>query len=330
MKEKLPYIALLVVVIAVVQLLGLTYLYLSKPTSSSQQQANFKSAAAVPPQNFGQFFAYEIPEKADFAGEPVPLHKPHVYEDFDAEMAMMLFLHAKTSLSYKRSSRWFPMIEPILKANGIPDDFKYLAVIESNLTNAVSLKQAKGFWQFMQDAGRENGLEINDEVDERYHPVKSTEAACKYLKTAYKSFGSWTLSAASYNMGMKGLKNELEKQKVNSYYDAYLYDETSRYVYRAIAIKLIFQNPEKYGYKLSPESLYYPVKCKEVEVKESIADLVSFAKDNGTDFETIKTYNPWILKERLTVRAGKSYTVLIPEEDRATLVKRNLANQTKK
>lgn len=261
-----------------------------------------------------QVFHYDIPKKMDFSGEAVPLENLYVYELLDAEFSKYLYLHSKTSLSMKRANRWFPMIEPILKKNGIPDDFKYIAVVESSLTNAISPKKAKGFWQFLRGTGAELGLEINAEVDERYHPIKATEAACLYFKDAYRKFGNWTNAAASYNMGMRGLRNDLEAQNVSSFYDAFLNPETGKYIYATLAVKYIFSNPEKYGYTLDSAALYHPIDFKEIEVKESIPDLVSYAQNLGITYAILKTYNPWLLSNKLTIKGeGKTYTLLIPK-----------------
>lgn len=255
---------------------------------------------------------YDVPKEAAFAGEQVPLNLPDVYERFDKELQINVYLHSSTLFLLKRANRWLPRMQEILKENNIPDDFKYLPLIESGLLNVTSPKDAVGYWQILEASGKELGLEITKEVDERYDPIKSTQAACKYLKKAHDKLGDWTLAAASYNRGMAGMKNELEDQREKNYYDLHLNDETSRYVFRLLAIKEIAEHPEKYGFKLKPEHLYQPEDLKYVEVNESIKDLVAFAQSNGTNYKLLKRYNPWLRQNKLTVRKGKTYRIALP------------------
>lgn len=255
-----------------------------------------------------------VPKEMSFAGEPVPLHIPDVYERLDKELQINTYFHSNTIFLMKRANRWLPQIEKILRENDVPDDFKYLPLIESNLLNDVSPKNAVGYWQILKDAGKENGLEITKEVDERYDPLKATEAACRYLKRAYRKFGNWTLVAASYNRGMGGIERALENQRVNTYYDLYLNEETSRYVFRILAIKEIAENPSKYGFKVNPEHLYKEEPLRYVEVDKTIKDLVTFAKQHNTNYKLIKRHNPWLRDESLTVKNGKHYRIAIPEE----------------
>jgi membrane-bound lytic murein transglycosylase D len=254
----------------------------------------------------------DVPTTISFAGEPVPLSIPDVYERFDKELQINTYLHSSTLFLMKRANRWLPQIDSILRHNDIPEDFKYLALIESALINDVSPKNAVGFWQILKASGKELGLEITKEVDERYDPIKSTQAACKYLKKAYKKFGNWTLVAASYNRGVSGMGKALANQKIGSYYDLFLNEETSRYVFRILAIKEIFENPEKYGFKLNPEHLYQEEELRKVEVKETIKSLVNFANSQGINYKLLKRHNPWLREERLTVKKGKSYFIAIP------------------
>lgn len=256
--------------------------------------------------------SYDLPENISFAGEPVPMDLPDVRERLDKELQINVYLHSSTLFLLKRANRWFPQMQEILKENGIPDDFKYLPLIESAMLNSRSPKDAVGYWQILESSGKELGLEITNEVDERYDPIKSTEAACKYLKKAYDKFGSWTLVAASYNRGMAGVSRELSEQKVTSYYDLHLNDETSRYVFRLMAIKEIFQHPEKYGFKLKPEHLYQAEEVKHVEVEESIKDLVVFAQAQGSNYKLLKRHNPWLRQNKLTVKKGKKYRIALP------------------
>ena len=254
----------------------------------------------------------DLPEEVSFAGEPVPLTMPDVRESFDKELQINTYWHSNTLFLLKRANRWLPQIDSVLEKNGIPPDFKYLPLIESALLNDVSPKEAVGFWQILKTSGREFGLEITNEVDERYDPIKATVAACKYLKQAHGKFGSWTLTAASYNRGMSGVNRSLENQNVKSYYDLHLNDETSRYVFRIIAIKEIVENPQKYGFKLKQEHLYQREKLRHVQVKESIKDLIAFAQQQGINYKLLKRHNPWLRGERLTVRKGRSYLIAIP------------------
>jgi hypothetical protein len=213
----------------------------------------------------------------------------------------------------KRAHRWLPQMEAILRKHNIPDDFKYLPLIESNLLNVVSPRDAVGYWQILDTSGKEFGLEITKDVDERYDPLKATEAACKYLRQAYQKFGNWALVAASYNRGMGGMQRALENQQVTSYYDLFLNDETSRYVFRILAIKEIIEHPEKYGFRVNPAHLYQEEPLRYIEVTETIPDLIAFAKANGSNYKLIKRHNPWLREDRLTVKRGRSYRIALPE-----------------
>jgi hypothetical protein len=257
--------------------------------------------------------SFDVPKDISFAGEPVPLNIPDVRERLDKELQINCYLHSNTIFLMKRAHRWLPQMREILKRNGIPDDFQYLPLIESNLLNVVSPRDAVGFWQILETSGKEFGLEISKDVDERYDPLKATEAACKYLNQAYKRFNNWALVAASYNRGMSGLQKALENQEVDSYYDLYLNDETSRYVFRILAIKEIIEKPAKYGFKVNPAHLYDEEPLRYVEVMENIPDLVSFAKKNGINYKLLKRHNPWLREEKLTVRKGKIYRIAIPK-----------------
>lgn len=256
----------------------------------------------------------DVPKEMTFAGEPVPLDVSDVYERLDKELQINTYFHSNTLFLIKRANRWLPQIEKILVENGVPEDFKYLPLIESNLLNDISPKNAVGYWQILRDSGRENGLEITNEVDERYDPLKATQAACKYLKKAYNKFGNWTLVAASYNRGMNGLQRAIDNQQVHSYYDLYLNEETSRYVFRILAIKEIIQNPGRYGFRVNPAHLYREEPLRYVEVDETIRDLVSFAKEHNTNYKLLKRHNPWLRDDRLTVRKGKTYRIAIPDQ----------------
>lgn len=255
----------------------------------------------------------EVPQKISFAGEPVPIEISDVHERLDKEIQINTYFHSNTIFLIKRAGRWLPQIEKILKKHNVPEDFKYLPLIESNLLNVISPKNAVGYWQILKTSGKEFGLEITDEVDERYDPLKATEAACKYLNQAYRKFGNWTLVAASYNRGMSGIDRAIENQQVKSYYDLYLNEETSRYVFRILAIKEIVENPAKYGFKVNPRHIYQEEPLKYIEVSETIKDLVTFAKGHTTNYKMIKTHNPWLREDKLTVKKGKHYQIAIPQ-----------------
>ena len=250
--------------------------------------------------------------KMDFSGEEVPTFMADVQERLDKEMITNMNYHTNTTLVIKRANKVFPIIEPILAKYGVPDDFKYLAVIESSLVNAVSPAGARGVWQFMPATAKEKGMEVSDEVDERYHLEKSTEAACKYLLVAKEKFGSWTLAAASYNGGMNGISKKMDEQQVDNYYDLLLTEETSRYVFRILALKEIMKNSDKYGFRIPNEALYYNIPTKKIVIDTTITDLAKFAKTQGVNYKILKIHNPWLRDKKLTVTTGKKYEIEIP------------------
>ena len=254
----------------------------------------------------------DYPKNMNFAGELVPYQIVDVQERLDREMVTNMNYHTNTTLVIKRANKVFPIIEPILKKNEIPDDFKYLAVIESSLVNAVSPAGARGVWQFMPATAKEKGLEVNDYVDERYDLEKSTQAACDYLLEAKAKFGNWTSAAASYNGGMAGISRRLEDQQVSSFYDLLLTEETSRYVFRILALKEIMKNPAKYGFDIPQEMLYTNFPTKTIEVDSSINDLASFAKAQGINYKLLKYYNPWMRDSKLVNKSRKVYKIEIP------------------
>ena len=258
--------------------------------------------------------SYGLPKAIDFAGESTPMNIADVVERLDREMVINTNLHSTTTLILKRANRVFPIIEPILKKNGIPDDFKYLAVIESGLVNVVSPAGARGVWQFMPQTAKEYGMEVNDFVDERYHIEKSTQAACDYLKAAKNKFGNWTLAAASYNGGMAGINKQIERQGVSDYYDLLLTEETSRYVFRILALKEIMKNPDKYGFTLPNEQLYFPIETKQIIVDSTVSDLASFAKTQGINYKVLKIHNQWLRDTKLDNKTKKVYKIDIPTE----------------
>lgn len=259
-----------------------------------------------------RIFSLPLPEKADFCGEQAPLDQWDVAEKFDREMLVNTYWHSNTLLSIKRAYRWFPIIEPILKEQGIPDDFKYLALIESGFINATSPSGAVGFWQFLPETATQYGLEVNDEVDERYHVEKSTHAACAYFNDAYSRFGTWSLVAASYNMGMGGLQKQVDRQGSKEYYQLLLNDETARYVFRILAIKELMNNADKYGFVVRPADLYAPLNSKNITIASSIDDFAAFAVQNGINYKALKLYNPWLRQSYLKNKSNKTYEIKIP------------------
>ena len=260
-----------------------------------------------------KIYSPPLPTQLNFCGESVPLDTFYVSEKLDREILVNTYWHSNALLLFKRANRWLPVIEPILKENGIPDDFKYLALIESGLQNITSPAGAKGYWQLMKKTAIQYELEVNKEVDERYNVEKSTIAACKYLNEAYNKFGSWTLAAASYNMGMGGLNNRLTQQQVNSYYDLLLNEETARYIYRTLAIKVIFSNPSKYGFTLRETDLYPPLVYHTIEVDSSVSSWLQFAQSRKVTYKVLKEFNPWLRTVNLTNSRKKVYTIKLPD-----------------
>lgn len=297
------------------------------PLKTSLQQAlneHFEQGLNPAEQSFREAYAAEIPvveqdvsgvkmpELLEFAGEEVPLDIPDVQERLDREMLVNAYWHSNTILTMKLANKYFPEIEAVLEENGVPEDFKYLAVAESGLRNLVSPARATGFWQILKGTAQEYGLIVNNQIDERYDYVKSTEAACKYLLEAYEKFGSWTLAAASYNMGMGGVSQRLKEQQVENYYDLYLNTETSRYVFRILALKHLFINPEMYGFNVSDDQLYQPDSFFERPVTGAIADLAAFAKAEGTNYKTLKLLNPSLRSSSLSLAYGDTFVMRLP------------------
>lgn len=258
-------------------------------------------------------YSLNIPENLTFCGEEVPVYDQDVYERLDRELLVNTYWQSNSLLYHKRASKWFPIIEPILKEHGVPEDFKYLALIESGLMNVVSPAGATGFWQILKKTAQEYGLEVNSNVDERYHVEKATEAACKYLNEAQERFGSWTLAAASYNMGMGGVNRQLARQSVDNYYDLLLNAETSRYVFRIIAAKEILENPTKYGFHYRFKDLYLPPETYQVKVDSAIHDLPTFAEAHNANYKILKIFNPWLREAHLNNGSRKQYTFDFPK-----------------
>lgn len=258
-------------------------------------------------------YAIPVPETADFAGEPVPLEIPDVRERMDRELLVNTYWQSNGLLLIKRANKYFPVIEPILEEYGIPEDFKYLAVIESALTNAVSPAGARGFWQIMESTGKEYGLEINRNVDERYNLEKSTRVAAQYFLKSKERFGSWTLAAAAYNAGNYGVHRQLERQEVGDYYDLLLGEETGRYVFRILALKEILGDPEKFGFNFEEEDLYQHIPSRKVEVDTAVSNFAQFAKEFDINYKILKIHNPWLREAHLNNSSRKKYLIEIPE-----------------
>ncbi|HET6225176.1 MAG TPA: transglycosylase SLT domain-containing protein [Bacteroidia bacterium] len=258
-------------------------------------------------------FSIRIPKNLNFAGEKTPIRDFSVREAMERELVINTYWQSQTLLLHKRANRWFTIIEPILEKNGIPDDFKYIPLIESQLTNVVSPQGATGFWQLVEPTARQYGLEITEDVDERYNVAKSTEAACKYFKEAYKQFNNWTLVAASYNLGMTGVQSQLDRQKVSSYYDVLLTEETARYIYRLLAMKEIISRPKVYGFILRKKDLYPVIPTKKITIDSTIHSLADFALTEGINYKYLKLFNPWLRTGSLNNPDRKKYILELPK-----------------
>lgn len=296
-------------VIAQLGLSTLSAQVLQNQQSSSSSTSTFSNTTSV-----NNWQVPRVPSQVSFAGEKVPLNRYEVYERLDRELLTNSFYHTSTFYILKLIPRYFPLIERILKEEGIPEDFKYLCVAESSLQHLKSPAGAEGFWQFLSATGRGYGLEVNEFVDERYHVEKATRAACKYLKEAYAKFGSWTAAAASYNCGMGGYSNYAAYQGTRNYYELLLPEETNRYIFRIIALKLILSQPENYGFKLDPSQTYKPVPTTVVSVNYPITNLSSWAQQQGTSYKMVRLLNPWIRGKEIPNKSGKTYNIEIPKK----------------
>ncbi len=262
---------------------------------------------------FSDVITPEVPLQFDFCGDVIDLDRTDMWERFDRELSSVTYTHGTTLLTLKRANKLFPEIAPILKSNNIPADIIYLACVESNLNpRAVSPAKAAGLWQFMPETGKQYGLEVNDEIDERYHLEKATAAACRYLRQAYNKYGNWESVMASYNAGQGRISRELDAQLANSSFDLYLNDETSRYVFRIMAMKEVLEHPREYGFLLNADQLYQPAEYTTVTIDGPVSDWPAWAKDNGITYAQLREYNPWIRAKKLTNKTGKSYQVRIP------------------
>lgn len=271
------------------------------------------AAQRVQPE-FAEVYCPEVPASVKLCGKTIDLDRTDMYERYDRELSSIVYTHGNTMLIIKRANRYFPEIAPILRANGVPEDLLYLACVESSLNpRAYSPAKAAGFWQFIPSAAKEYGLEVNDEVDERYNLEKATAAACRYLKKAYARYGDWPSAMAAYNGGQARISRELDAQDADTSLDLYLAEETTRYPYRVMAMKTVLENPAKYGFRLRDNQLYQPHKFKTVEVSGPVEDWPTWAKEHGITYSVLREENPWIRAKKLTNKAGKTYKVRIPE-----------------
>lgn len=259
-------------------------------------------------------YAIPMPDNLNFAGERVPVENPDILERMDRELLVNTYWQSNALLLFKRAYKYFPIIEPILKEEGVPDDLKYLAVIESGLTQARSPANAEGFWQILKGTGKEYGLEVNDNVDERYNIELATRVACKYLRESHARFGSWTAAAAAYNAGNYGVSKRFEAQNVSNYYDLLLGEETGRYVFRIVALKEIMSHPKKYGFNFTSSDLYQPITTYKVEVDTAVTDFVQFSERFGINYKILKIHNPWLRETHLNNKSRKKYYIEIPKE----------------
>lgn len=302
--KKLSIIA---IILASVAIAGEAFIFATRKDTNEQETLHTRAIRAD-----YRVYAPSIPDTLYFCGERVPLNLWYVREGLDRELVSNMYYQSSTLFNIKRATRVFPTIERILKEEGVPEDMKYLCVIESNLQNVTSPAGAGGYWQFMKATGVKYGLEINDEIDMRNDLEEATHAACRYLKYLKRRLGNWTNAAAAYNCGEGGLEKRLSNQQQKSYYDLLLNRETQRYVYRILALKLIMQNPQDYGYHVRRCDTYPELPYEEVTLDGKDVDLVQFAVDNGTSYKMLRTMNPWLQTDKLKNKAGKSYKVRIP------------------
>lgn len=298
LKKSTPYFLLVIIFI-----LGFTAYDTEQTTAFASKEDNAYKV-----------YALQLPDSLHFASESTPLDAPDIRERLDKELLVNTYWQSNMMLLFKRANKYFPIIEPILKEEGVPDDFKYLAVIESGLENVISSKGAKGFWQLMPATAKEYGLEVNSNVDERYHIEKSTRVASTYIKKAKERFGNWTLAAASYNRGMYGTDRLLENQLVENYYDLLLNSETSRYVFRILAVKEIMQNPKRYGFIFDEKDLYENIPIRKIGLDTAIGNLAVFAKKMEINYKILKIHNPWLIENHLNNKSRKFYEIELPEK----------------
>lgn len=298
-------LAIIAIILASVAIAGEAFIFATRKDTSEEVHIQAIRAGY-------RVYAPSIPDTMTFCGEQVPLHLYYVREGLDRELVSNMYYQSNTLFDIKRAVRYFPTIERILREQGVPEDMKYLCVIESGLQCVTSPAGAGGYWQFMKSTGEKYGLEISDEIDMRNHLEASTRAACRYLKALKAQFGGWTEAAAAYNCGENGLEKRLNNQQQSSYYELYLNKETQRYVYRILALKLIMQHPQDYGYTVRRCDTYPELPYEEVTLSGQNVDLVQFAVDHGTSYKMLRTMNPWLTSSTLKNKSGKSYKVRIP------------------
>ncbi len=297
--------------ILVASLLAITFIILLSITLSFKESGNSSHPKVLSDTVYSNK-PYKLPENVTFAGEKMPLENFDTRESLEREILTSAYRHASTILIIKRANRYLPVIQKMLRKNDIPDDFKYLAAAESEYSNMVSPAGATGFWQIMQATGIEQGMEINSVVDERYDIEKSTQFACDYFRKSYEKYGNWTLAAASYNGGRAAIDEQIEIQKQNNYYDLLLSEETARYIFRAVAYKLVISDPASYGFIIEKDELYPELKYHEVKIDTAITSFSRFAEQFGTNYKLLKFLNPWLRKPYLTPKPNKEYTIKIP------------------
>ncbi|MCQ2973858.1 MAG: lytic transglycosylase domain-containing protein [Bacteroidales bacterium] len=307
MKNKISHILLVIgIILSVVIICTSTFqlfVHSNKEDGDSLYVAEMKSKYSN--------YCPVLPEEIDFCGERVPIENFDVRESLEKEIIKVMYWHSETYLYIKRANRYFPAMRKILKENNIPEDFLFLCVVESGMDNVVSPAKAVGFWQILEATAKDAGLEVNDEVDERYDFEKSTLAACKYLRQAYNKFHSWTSAAAAYNCGQGGLNKLINQQGENNYYNLKLYTETGRYVYRILAFKLILSNPDDYGFCYRQKDLYEPIETETVEVDSAITNLYDFGKKFSGNYKVFKILNPWLRDTKLTNKDKKTYKIKV-------------------
>ncbi|MDX9729311.1 MAG: lytic transglycosylase domain-containing protein [Bacteroidales bacterium] len=296
--------------IAILFLLSAGFVFTLLVSAKNQQQEMPEYEESAP-----LAVSWAIPENVTFAGEAMPLQNFDTRESLDRELNATAYRHGSTLLTIKRAGRYFPEIEKILKEYGVPDDFKYLACAESDLSNVISPKGATGFWQIMEGTGKEYGMIINREIDERYDLDKSTRFACKYFLKAYERYGNWTMAAASYNNGFSGLSEQVDIQKETDYYDLLLNDETARYIFRIVSLKLIMSEPLKFGFNIGSGEMYKPLPFKELKVDTAVTSFEQFARQFDTNYKILKFLNPWLRRPFLTNSEKREYIIRVPEKD---------------
>lgn len=309
------------IILASLALIGEAFIFAT--TRESSDDVHRKALKA----NY-HIYAPILPDTLYFAGERVPLNIYYVHESLDRELMVNMYWHSNILLCMKRAGRFFPIIEPILKKNGIPDDFKYLCVIESGLQNVTSSAKAQGYWQFVRSTGERYGLTINDDIDMRNHIEASTEAACRYLKDLKQRFGSWTSAAAAYNCGEGGLSRRFRLESINNYYDVRLNPETARYIYRILAIKLIMQHPQDYGIYIRHCDLYHTIPTQNATLSGQDIDLYEFARQHNCSYKMLRELNPWLINEKIKNKDDQTFTVKLPIKKGTEMSTLRLSNKS--